>query len=96
MDLGAQRSQGGPTPTLREVVERYLAVAGGFGRPVALSQFGLPRQDTESLFSAFDEDYHISRFFHFTLDPAAQKEAWSINSFPQSHVSLDAEIASIL
>jgi len=82
--------------TLREVVERYRAVAGGFGRPVALSAFGLVREETERLFSTFDEDYHISRFFHFTLDPAGPEEACSINSFPQSHVSLDAEIEAIL
>jgi len=82
--------------TLREVVERYRDVAGGFGRPVALSAFGLGRDETEKLFGTFDEDYHISRFFHFTLDPASQEDAWSINSFPQSHVSLDAEIETIL
>jgi len=82
--------------TLREAVDRYRAIAGGFGRPLALSAFGLPRAEAERLFSALDEDYHISRFFHFTLDPAAAAEAWSVNSFPQSHVSIDAEIESIL
>ena len=82
--------------TLREVVDRYRTLAGGFGPPVALSAFGLEREDTERLFSAFDEDYHISRFFQFTLDPTAQEQAFSINSFPQSHVSLDLEIETIL
>jgi hypothetical protein len=82
--------------SLREVVERYQALAGGFGKPAALSAFGLSREEGEKLFSAFDEDYHISRFFHFVLDPAAQGEAWSINSFPQTHVSLDTEIETIL
>jgi hypothetical protein len=82
--------------TLRELVERYRGLAGGFGRSVALSAFGLDRDETERLFSAFDEDYHISRFFHFTLDPAGQGENYSINSFPQSHVSLDTEIEAIL
>lgn len=96
MDLSAKRSKGGPALTLREVVERYRALAGAFGNPVALSAFGLRREDAERLFGAFDEDYHISRFFHFTLDPAVQGEALSINAFPQSHVSLDAEIESIL
>ena len=84
------------TTTLGEVVERYRTLAGGFGRPVALRAFGLGREETERLFGAFDEDYHISRFFHFTLDPASQEEAFSINSFPQTHVSLDAEIETIL
>jgi hypothetical protein len=82
--------------TLREVVQRYRVLAGEFGKPVALSAFGLKRDETERLFGAFDEDYHISRFFHFTLDPAAQDQAFAINSFPQSHVSLDAEIETIL
>jgi hypothetical protein len=82
--------------TLRELVERYRAIAGGFGRPVPLAAFGLGRADTERLFSAFDEDYHISRFFHFTLEPSASGESYSINSFPQSHLSLDPEIESIL
>jgi len=95
MDLGAKRSQGGPM-TLREVVERYRVIAGEFGKPAALSAFGLEREDAERLFSAFDEDYHISRFFHFSLDPAAREQFYSINSFPQSHVSLDAEIETIL
>jgi hypothetical protein len=40
--------------------------------------------------------YHSSCFFHFSLDPAGQEKAWSINSFPQSHVSLDREIETIL
>jgi hypothetical protein len=82
--------------TLREVVERYRTLGGRFGKLVGLSAFGLEREETERLFGAFDEDYYISRFFHFTLDPAAQEPAFSINSFPQSHVSLDAEIETIL
>jgi hypothetical protein len=82
--------------TLREVVDRYRTLAGSFGSPVALDQFGLERGDAERLFSAFDEDYHISRFFHFTLDPAAREQTFSINQFPQSHVSLNAEIETIL
>ena len=82
--------------TLGEVVERYRALAGGYGRPLALSAFGLVRDETERLFSDFDEDYHISRYFHFTLDPASPGDAYSINSFPQSHVSLDAEVEAIL
>jgi hypothetical protein len=81
---------------LRQLVQRYLALAGSFGQPVTLRAFGLSREDTERLFGSFDEDYHISRFFHFTLDPASKEEAWSINSFPQSHVSLDPEIETIL
>jgi hypothetical protein len=85
--------------TLREMVGKYQALAGGFGRPVALADFGLGRDETAGLFSAFDEDYHISRFFHFTLDPALENlpgRTYPINGFPQSHVSLDREIQTIL
>lgn len=78
---------------LREVMERYLALAGEFGRPVALAAFGLSREETERVFSVFDEDYHISRFFHFTH---GEGQAFSINGFPQTHVTIDAQIRGIL
>ena len=61
--------------------------------PVALSAFGLTAAETERLFSAYDEDYHISRFFHFS-ESGGQK--FAINGFPATHVSLDAEIETIL
>jgi hypothetical protein len=78
---------------LREVVEKYLAVAGGYGKPVALAALGFPRGETERVLSLFDEDYHISRFFHFRNNSG---ESFQINGFPQTHVSIDAEIQSIL
>jgi hypothetical protein len=81
---------------LRGLVERYRKVAGNFGVPIALSAFGLSREETEKLFSALDEDYHISRFLKFTMDPARPEAAFSINSFPQSHVAIDREIETIL
>lgn len=78
---------------LKEAVEKYLAVAGGYGRPVALSSFGLSRNETEKVFAIFDEDYHISRFFDFRKEAG---EAYDINGFPQTHVAIDAEIQSVL
>lgn len=78
---------------LRQVMERYLALAGELGRPVALAAFGLSREETERVFSVFDEDYHISRFFHFTR---TEGEAFSINGFPQTHLTIDAQIRGIL
>ena len=78
---------------LRELVNKYLAVAGAFGRPAALADFGLERAETERLFSAFDEDYHLSRFFHFTKGAGT---AYKINGFRHTHVSLDAEIETVL
>jgi hypothetical protein len=88
-----------PSSSLRDVFEKYRQLAGGFGRPLPLAAFGLSTQETERLFGIFDEDYHISRFFHFTFEPAAtdgSSRSYHINGFPQSHVALDAEIESIL
>jgi hypothetical protein len=84
---------------LRELVEKYRSLAGGFGRPLPLAAFGIARPEAERLFGVFDEDYLISRFFHFSLDPALEQspgKTYRINGFPQSHVSLDAEIETIL
>lgn len=88
-----------PSPSLRDVVEKYRQLAGGFGRPVALAAFEFSPEETERVFGIFDEDYHISRFFRFSLQPPAAEpsaQAYRINGFPQSHVALDAEIESIL
>jgi hypothetical protein len=82
-----------PMMPLRELVDRYLSAAASFGIPVALSCFALSHAETERLFSGYDEDYHISRFFHFSQDQGAP---YSINGFPASHVAIDAEIESIL
>ena len=84
--------------SLRGVVQKYRDLAGGFARPLALAAFGFSQQQTERVFGIFDEDYHISRFFHFSLEPAADGSvpAYRINGFPQSHVALDAAIESIL
>jgi len=78
---------------LREIVAKYLELAGQFGKPAPLAAFGLGRRETERVFSILDEDYHISRFFHFSH---ISGEAYQINGFPHTHVSLDAEIETIL
>ena len=78
---------------LRELVDRYLSIAASFGIPVALSTFALSHTETERLFSSYEEDYHISRFFHFSVDAGAP---FSISGFPVTHVAIDAEIQSIL
>ena len=79
--------------TLRELVSRYRVIAGEFDKAVPLAAFQLPVAETESLFSSYDEDYHISRFFHFSQSGGTR---YSINGIPVTHVSLDAEIESIL
>lgn len=78
---------------LKEIVQKYLAISGGYGKTVALDSLGLSRMEIENVFSAFDEDYHISRFFHFQCAAGA---GYKINGFPQSHVSIDADIQAIL
>ena len=79
--------------TLRQLVDLYLSLAGQFGQRVSLSSFQLSPAETERLFSSYDEDYHISRFFHFTEADGAK---FSIDGVPATHVSIDPEIHSIL
>jgi hypothetical protein len=78
---------------LSDLVNKYLAAGGGYGRSVAISSLGLSRAETEKAFDILDEDYHISRFFHFRSEAG---EAYEINGFPQTHISIDSEIQSIL
>lgn len=79
--------------TLRDLIEKYLAAAGGYGKAVPISALGLARDEAERLFSALDEDYHISRYLHLQNAAGA---SYNINGFPQTHVSLAPEIQSIL
>lgn len=79
---------------LHRVVDKYRELAGGFGEPVALERFGLERSEVERVFSVLDEDYHISRFFHFSSCPGAR--AFRINDFEHTHVSIDAEVETVL
>lgn len=83
----------GSKVTLREVIEKYLAAGGGYGHEVAISALGFSRDEAEDVFSAFDEDYHIGRFFHFRLGDG---ESYTVDGFPQTHVSIDAAVQSIL
>jgi hypothetical protein len=78
---------------LKELVQRYLAAGGGYGRSVAFADMELSREEVEAVFGSFDEDYHISRFFHFSCAAGAN---YQISGFPQTHVSIDAEIQSVL
>lgn len=78
---------------LREAVEKYLSAAGEYGKALPLAAFGLSRPDTEHLFGTFDEDYHISRYFHFTNESG---EPYQVNGFTQTHVAIDSGIQAIL
>lgn len=83
----------GPAMNLRQAIEKYLAVAGEYGKPAALSAFGLSAAQTEAVFGLFDEDYQLSRFFHLRNESG---ESYQINGFPQTHVVIDADIQTIL
>ena len=79
--------------TLPQIVEKYLAIAGGFAFLAPLADFGLERSEVERIFGALDDDYHISRFFHFSQVSGL---AYTINGFEQTHISIDEEIQTIL
>jgi hypothetical protein len=79
--------------TLREVVDRYLTVAPSFGQPVALSAFHLAPVEIQTLFSILDEDYHLSRFLHFSNITG---EAYIISGEAVTHLAIDPAIQSIL
>ena len=83
---------------LRDIITRYKQLArGAFGVAVALGDFGLTREEMERVFSLLDEDYHISRYFDFTNQSSVKADAaFSINGFPQTHVSIDKEVEEIL
>ena len=78
--------------SLRGMVDSYLSASNGFGVSVALSSFALSQAETERLFSGYEEDYHISRFLHFSRNAGTE---FLINGFPATHVSIDPEIESI-
>jgi hypothetical protein len=91
--MSAEATGRAPMMPLREIVDRYLSVAVRFGIPVALSSLAFSPAETERIFSGYDEDYHISRFFHFSQNDGVP---FSINGFPVTHLAIDAEIQSIL
>jgi len=91
--MSAEAAGRAPIMPLRDLVRLYRSYAGNFGEPIALSAFGLTKAETERLFSGYDEDYLISRFFQFS---EAAGEKFSIGGIPATHVSLDAEIETIL
>lgn len=86
--------------TLKELVGRYRESAGDYGRAIALSELGLPKDELERELSAYDEDYHISRFLQLTRVPdsgeAGSAAVHTINGFEYTHVAILAEIETIL
>jgi hypothetical protein len=88
---------------LAAAVKRYLEVAGGFDRPFHLSQFGLPKAETERLVSAWDEDYQISRYMLLSREreedlavfPPDQR-VFSINGFECTHLTFHPDIQKLV
>ena len=79
---------------LKEVVQKYLAVAGGYGKTVPLESLGLSQARKSRVCSALSTRTTTSAA-SFTFSAAAGAD-YKINGFPQSHVSIDAEIQAIL
>jgi hypothetical protein len=82
-----------PMMSLQELYRVYTSIAAKPGQPVPLDAFKLSVEETEKLFSIFDEDYHISRFFHFSETGG---DRYSINGEPATHVAIEPEISTIL
>jgi len=91
--MSAEAARRAPVMPLSELVRLYRLQAGDFGRAVALSAFPLSHVEIERLFSSYDEDYHISRFFHFS---EGEGQKFLINGFAATHVAIDGEIQTIL
>jgi hypothetical protein len=91
--MSAEAARRAPLITLQDLIVRYRHLVHAFGDPAALSAFGFSDSDTERLFSAYDEDYHISRFFDFS---ESEGQRFSINGVPATHVAFSPEIETIL
>jgi len=79
--------------TLNTIVERYNSVAKQPGATVALEAFGFTAEETQKVFSALDEDYHISRHLHFSK---LEGRAYRVSGEEVTHVAIDPAIASLL
>jgi hypothetical protein len=84
-------------------IKRYLEVAGGFDRPMHLSQLGLGKAETEELVAAWDEDYQISRYLLLSREPdknltafPAQERVYLINGFECTHLIFHPDIQTLL
>jgi hypothetical protein len=91
--MGAEAARRMSMINLRELVDHYLELAGHFGEPVALAAFGYSPEETGRLFTALDEDYHISRFLHFSR---AEGTNFVVSGEPVTHLAIDPPIKSLL
>ena len=91
---GSERKPDGGELQLKDAVATYLSVAGAYGRVIPLALLGLDRAQLENTFSVLDEDYHISRYFHFSS--AVGASGYAINGVRFSHISVDEQVQTIL
>lgn len=89
--------------SLADAVKKYLEVAGEFGRPVHISRFGLAKTETEKIFSAWDEDYQISRYMLLSREKDEALAAYPpearvflVNEYECSHLTFHAGIQKLL
>ena len=88
---------------LAAAVRKYLEVTGGFDRAMHLSEFGLSKAETEEAFSAWDEDYQISRYMLLSRERDKDLTAFPpdarvflINGFECTHLSFHASSETLL
>ena len=88
---------------LADAVATYLTIAGEFGRPVQLSQFVSNKAEIEKAFSAWDEDYQISRYMLLARAPdedlasfPPELRLFLINGHEYSHVTFHSDIQRVL
>jgi hypothetical protein len=87
---------------LRGLAEKYVVLAGGFGQPIALSRFGVPRAELERSLSAWEDDYQLSR--HFELlpgsgdpsDNVAIQEIYHVNGQPYTAIIMKESVRDVL
>jgi hypothetical protein len=93
VSMSEEATRRAPMWNLKQMVDRYNSVVAKFGDETPLASFGLQPQETETLFNVMDEDYHISRFLHFSK---REGTSYLISGSEATHVSIDPAIQSIL
>lgn len=91
--MAAHAATPAPIIPLQELYRIYTSIAAKPGEPVPLSAFKMSHREIERVFSAYDEDYHISRFFHFHHEHG---DEYNINGETVTHVVIDPEIRLVL
>lgn len=91
--MGQEAARQSPMLNLKEVVERYCKLSGKFCVPVPLAGFDLGVEETTAVFTSLDEDYHISRFFHFTK---VAGKCFEVSGERVTHIAIEEGIKTLL